>query len=284
MSLAILASGSSGNCSLLSLHDDSGDSTHLLIDMGLSPRETNRRLAAFGLGTEDIAGILVTHFDSDHVYPGWAARLRKSPMPVHAHRRHRNRAARAQLPGRAVCYYDDAPAVETAAQTTIETALLAHDAHGTVAFIIEHRSARLGFATDLGVVPKSLFQHFIRLDALAFESNYDRQMQISSPRPAFLKRRIMGGAGHLSNDQSLEAVLRIADQSSLQHVALLHLSRQCNCPRLLQSLYAQQAGHLLDRLTISSQTQPTQLLHITSTESANTAAPAPLVGAQQFLF
>lgn len=283
MSLAILGSGSSGNCSLLSLHDGNGESMHVLIDAGLSPRETGRRLGAFGVGVADITDILITHFDGDHFNPGWPARLATTPVRVHAHRRHRNPAGRARIP-RGLLTLHDGDITFGPASTRIETMLLAHDAHGTVGFVIEHGGARLGYATDLGRVPLSLYERFTGLDALALESNYDVQMQQQSARPAFLRRRIMGGTGHLSNDQALDAVLRIADASKLQHVALLHLSRQCNCPRLVQSLYARQASHLLDRLTITSQHRPTTPLHIAPRRNGSRSEPLGRPGAQHVLF
>jgi hypothetical protein len=77
-----------------------------------------------------------------------------------------------------------------------------------------------------------------------------------------LKRRIMGGLGHLSNEQSLEAVLDIAGRCDLGHVVLLHLSRQCNDPTIVRDLYAQRAPDLLGRLTITNQYEPTPVLHV----------------------
>ena len=270
MSLAILGSGSAGNCSLLTLNTSADEAVHVLIDAGLSPRETACRLGAFSRSIDDISDILVTHFDTDHFHPGWRAKLQTAAISVHAHRRHRNPAGRAMLPRGVLHLYDDGPALSRSAATSIESLLLAHDDLGTVGFVIEHGGARLGFATDLGRVPLSLHERFVNLDALALESNYDGPMQAGSARPAFLKRRIMGGAGHLSNEQALDAVRSIASRSALQHIALLHLSRQCNCPRLVRSLYEAHARHLLDRLTITTQHQPTSQLRIVA---ARTRAP-----------
>ena len=111
-------------------------------------------------------------------------------------------------------------------------------------------------------VPDFIYDRFRGLHALAFESNYDRRMQIDSHRPAFLKRRIMGGSGHLSNEQSFEAVTRIAMESKLSHVVLLHLSRECNDPRIITKHYAEHAPDLLDRLTITNQFEPTPILGV----------------------
>jgi hypothetical protein len=91
-------------------------------------------------------------------------------------------------------------------------------------------------------------------------------MQLNSDRPAFLKRRIMGGKGHLSNAESLAAVRQILDQAERQgrslpgHIVLLHRSRQCNCPKLLQALFS--ADHRIkERLVLAEQNRPTPWLH-----------------------
>ena len=130
----------------------------------------------------------------------------------------------------------------------------------------------MGWATDLGHVPEHLLDEFVDLDAVAFESNYDAGRQLDSDRPDFLKERIMGGRGHLSNVQSLEALRTIAKRSRLQHIALLHLSRECNSPEDIQALWSREAAHLADRLVLSHQNEPTDLLRIRVSAPAGPAS------------
>ncbi len=265
LSLSVLGSGSRGNCSVLALGPRE-QTRFMLIDCGLSMKMTKARLAPFGIQLDQITDILVTHLDTDHFQPAWVNRIKRLDIKVHLHRRHRAHALRLGLDGRQLEIF--AEPFDLDEHTSIEPILLAHDNVGTAGFVIEHRGCRLGWATDLGRVPDGLFGRFVNLDAVAIESNYDREMELSSKRPLFLKQRIMGGAGHLSNEQSLDAVLAIDAQSQLQHVITLHLSQQCNDPRLVKRLYAQRAGHLLDRLTISNQHQATPALRIRSGERA----------------
>ena len=90
-------------------------------------------------------------------------------------------------------------------------------------------------------------EQFVDLDVLALESNYDPRMQEQSDRPLYLKRRIMGGRGHLSNAQALGAIRQMLDRSAKQtgnlpaHIVLLHRSRQCNCPDLVRRMFAADA-------------------------------------------
>ena len=115
---------------------------------------------------------------------------------------------------------------------------LAHDEHGSHGFVIEGFGCRIGYATDLGRVPGELLDRFCGVDALAIESNYDPEMEMNSPRPWFLKKRIMGGKGHLSNEQAAEllaAVLARSEPERLLHVVSLHLSQECNRPELART-------------------------------------------------
>jgi phosphoribosyl 1,2-cyclic phosphodiesterase len=144
---------------------------------------------------------------------------------------------------------------------------LAHDREGSHGFVFEGFGCRIGYATDLGRVPVTLVDHFKRLDVLCVESNYDPQMQLSSARPWFLKNRIMGGAGHLSNEQAYDLVRKILDRAERAsarlptHIVLLHRSRECNCPRLMRKLFERDA-RIKPRLTLAEQYEPSGWLRV----------------------
>lgn len=261
LSFSVLGSGSAGNSTVVAL-DHTDRTQYILIDAGLSPRATAKRLAPLGITLSDISHILLTHLDRDHFYPSWVKAVQKHDIMLHAHRRQQSRAISVGIEFRHCELFNGH--IDLGGITTVQTVPLAHDELGTVGFVLEHAGTRFGFATDLGHVTKLLIDCFDDLHGLAIESNYDRQMQMSSARPWYLKQRIMGGKGHLSNDESLEAVLEIADRSSLSQIALLHLSRQCNCPKLLARLYACKARHLLDDLTVTSQYHATPMLAVTT--------------------
>lgn len=260
MSIAfrVLGSGSSGNASVARL--GAAGST-VLFDLGFSPRSTRSRLEALGLDVEDVSDVVLTHLDHDHCHRGWCKALRDVRLRLHVHRRHQSAALRSGLPVSRMSFYDDR--IDLAGDASAEPVLTAHDRLGSVAFVVEADGARLGWATDLGRVPSSMLETFVDLDAIAIESNYDRSMQLMSERPSYLKNRIMGGAGHLSNMQALEAIARIADRSQLQHIVLLHVSRDCNCPRRIRRLFEQRAPGMLPYVTISSQEDATDWIEVT---------------------
>jgi phosphoribosyl 1,2-cyclic phosphodiesterase len=271
LSFCVLGSGSAGNCTLVRLGDD-GDARHVLIDAGLSPRQTALRLGPLGVDLDDISDILLTHIDHDHFHPGWRdPGSKRLAWTWRAARRYLRQARTAGLPARDTEPFDGT--FEMQPGTRVEVTMLPHDELGSTGFVIEHDGARLGFATDLGRVPETLLERFENLAALALESNYDPQLERASSRPDFLKQRIMGGLGHLSNEQALEAVLRIAGRCDLRHIALLHLSRQCNDPAIVHDLFARRAPHLLGRLTITNQHEPTPLLHVEPPPDGPDGAP-----------
>lgn len=279
ISFSVLGSGSRGNCTLLLLNGAQGrvrgvhgeEPHYALIDAGIAPRTTARRLGPLGVSLHQITDVLLTHVDCDHCHAGWPTATKRLGLRIrwHMHRRHVNGAIRVGVPARSIAPFDDQ--FTLTGRSTVQPLALPHDQLGSSGFLITHDDTRLGFATDLGRVPEQLIASFSRADAVAIESNYDRKMQLASARPAFLKRRIMGGLGHLSNEQSLETVLAIADGRDLQQVVLLHLSQQCNHPATVKSLYTHKAPHLLGRLTITAQRQATRLLHVRPTARASVA-------------
>lgn len=238
---SVLGSGSGGNSSVLQWAGRS-----MLIDAGFGPRTTARRLRAAGIDLADLTAVCVSHFDRDHFRPTWMAALLQYRIKLLLHRWHLGdfeRLPGARLLGRAgLLHVFDSQPFEVMASLTGTAVRLPHDMKGTTGFLFESAGGRVGYATDLGHVPAELIHRFAGVDLLAIESNYDPQMQMQSGRPVFLKRRIMGGRGHLSNEQAFDAVRRIVDASPAgcpQHIVLLHRSRQCNCPYVVRRVFNQ---------------------------------------------
>ena len=260
--LCVLASGSAGNCTLLRTPGGV-----VLIDAGIGPRTVSQRLEGTGVRAADVAAVVLTHLDRDHIDFNWFNTFARRRIPVFCHDTRAGELRRwASERGFEITVepFTDAP-FEPVPGTTFHPVHLPHDWAGTHAFVIEGHGCRVGFATDLGSVPDELLERFCDLDLLAIESNYDRRMQLDSPRPWFLKRRITGGRGHLSNDQALEAVRKIltrcerAGRRLPEHIVLLHRSQECNCPRLLRSLFSRDA-RIAPRLVLAEQYERTDWL------------------------
>ncbi len=255
--LCVLASSSSGNCSVLEIRPPNAPARSILLDAGLSPRRTAAELVALGIEPASVESIVLTHLDHDHCNNGWsmrsAAKYFREDLSICMHRRHAGRAERTGLLFGRTQVFDT---TFTAAGLTIRPILQSHDALGVVAFRIDLPAAAdtppraLGYATDLGHATPKLIDHLRGVQVLAIESNYCPDLQRRSGRPAFLQQRIMGGSGHLSNQQCAEAVELIGPT---EHVVLLHLSRQCNRPDLAAESHSGRPY----RLTTSLPDRPT---------------------------
>jgi phosphoribosyl 1,2-cyclic phosphodiesterase len=265
----------------------------MLIDAGIGPRTTAKRMAGTGLSVEHVRAICLTHLDSDHFRPSWLNTIRAGGIRVFCHDGlipDLLACMRAARPARwnprdwtavqqQIVAFDGRP-FEPLTGASAQTIRLAHDRLGSHGFVVEGFGCRIGYATDLGRVSDELLERFCDLDVLALESNYDRTMQISSSRPWHLKQRIMGGRGHLSNDEALAAVRAVLDRCTARgrplpgHIVLLHRSRECNCPKLVRNLFGQDA-RIAPRLTLAEQFQRTPWLRVRDVK--------PMVGEQLHL-
>lgn len=271
--LRVLASGSSGNCTVLVLPGNTGPRA-VLVDAGLSPRRTEKLLDSCGLSLAQVAGVLLTHMDSDHWNSGWVSAWPRRWLLWLGERHAAHAKRRRLIPLEAVRTFAEAP-FEPAERLRVAPIMAAHDELGVAGFRMEVSRdglcGSLGFATDLGRVPESFVHALQGVDVLAIESNYCPRLQMASSRPWHLKQRIMGGHGHLSNEQALDAIHAIAPR---EHVVLLHLSRQCNDSGLVASMHEGSDYSL----TISSQDAATRWIGIPARPTSSVSATVVVQG------
>jgi phosphoribosyl 1,2-cyclic phosphodiesterase len=260
-SLSILASGSSGNCSVLR-----SPGGVMLIDCGIGPRAASSRMKGLGIGVADVRAICLTHLDSDHFNLNWAGEIIKRQIQVFCHETCIDELSRRiDDPDFARLIFPfDGENFSPIPGICSQAIPLPHDQCGSHGFVFKGFGSRIGYATDLGRVEMDLIDRFSDLDVLAIESNYDPDLQRNSPRPWFLKNRIMGGHGHLSNQQAYNAVKQILDRQSVSghlpgHIVLLHRSMQCNCPMLVRRLFNRDI-RIAPRLVLSEQDRRTEWL------------------------
>ena len=216
--ICVLASGSSGNC----IYVESA-TTALLIDAGLSARETLRRMNAAGLDPARLRAICVSHEHTDHT-TGIAQLHKQLAIPLYAN----GDTARA-VRGASHLPWNLFTIGSPFAIGDIEILSfpLPHDAYAPVGFVLACGPSRLGIATDLGM-PTQLARERLRgCQLLILEANHDEMLVKSSFRPWALKQRILGHQGHLSNETAAALLADIAGDT-LQQVFLAHLSRECN--------------------------------------------------------
>jgi phosphoribosyl 1,2-cyclic phosphodiesterase len=226
----ILASSSAGNSAYIS-----DGHTHLLIDCGLSRRETFARLAAEGIDPHSIDAVVVTHEHSDHV-AGLGPIAKKLRKPVYL----TAPTAAALEAGCGEEYFQSVAAGSSFDIGTfrVQSFSLPHDASDPVGFVFESAGRRVGVCTDLGYMPDSIRFHLKDCGLILLESNHDLEMLKVGPYPWSLKQRVMSRRGHLSNDVVSQFILDDLSCST-SRLVLGHLSEQNNLPALAHMVAAQ---------------------------------------------
>jgi phosphoribosyl 1,2-cyclic phosphodiesterase len=236
MELASLGSGSKGNGTLIR----AGDAL-VLVDCGFTLVESLRRLARLGVSGEQLTAVLVTHEHGDHVR-GVASLARRFNLPVMT------------SSGTAVALAGSRNALEGCRLTCWSTGqwqhhrdlailpvAVPHDAREPCQYVFVYGRRRLGVLTDLGMVNRTIREAYDDCDALLLECNHDLELLRQGAYPSFLKRRVGGPLGHLSNAQSA-AFLQQLNTDRLQHLVLSHLSEQNNTPALAREAVAVAVG------------------------------------------
>ena len=219
-----LQSGSNGNC----IYVEAGG-VRLLFDAGISGCRAAERLARHGREIRDVDAVVISHDHSDHVR-SLGIFQRKFGLPAYVTSTTLEAArAKYRLGKLAAIHHFDAGDTLRFGEVTVETVPTPHDGMDGVIFVVDDGHHRLGVCTDLGHVFDGLPALVASLDAAVLESNYEPEMLECGPYPEFLKERIRGPGGHLSNVESAE-LLRDAVDGRMQWVCLAHLSADNNRP------------------------------------------------------
>lgn len=253
LSLCVLGSGSGGNAIYIS-----DGATSILVDAGLSAREIGRRLEERGIRTASLSALLITHEHTDHVR-GAERLCRRQRLPVFL----TAGTLKAALPLRELpeIRIFDCGRPFHLGTLTVHPFPISHDAGDPAGFVIGANGTRIGIATDLGIVTAVVREHLRGCRLLVLESNHDPDMLMQGPYPWFLKQRIRGRSGHLSNPDSGRLLADIA-HPGLEQVILAHLSETNNTPEKALA----EAGRALDgtrtRLRAAGPHAPSPLIRL----------------------
>ncbi len=236
MNFCTLASGSNGNSSILT------GERHILIDIGYSNRAICKFMANIGVNHEDVGAIFITHEHSDHI-KGLEVFLKNHPNCACFASRKTAAAIGEYHPEIAdrVDAFDIGDSIDVLG-ARVDTIRTPHDTPESVSYFIGKADKKILIATDLGYVPDAIEQRLDKLDILMIESNYDENMLEYGHYPRFLKERIAGERGHLSNKIASGVVLNAVERGT-KRVLLAHLSQENNTPRLA---YEESHRKLLD--------------------------------------
>lgn len=228
MRFVSIASGSSGNCIYAGT-----EHTHILVDAGISARRMEQGLFEVGVKPAELSAICITHEHSDHV-KGLGILARKYEIPIYGTRGTLREIRKMKELGE---YPKElmTPVLPDAkfrvGDLDVMPFHIDHDAADPVAYRIQAGTKSIAVATDLGHFNQYTIDHLLDLDAVLLESNHDRRMLETGPYPYYLKRRIMGDFGHLSNENA-GRLLNCILNDKLKHILLGHLSKENNLPEL----------------------------------------------------
>lgn len=228
MRVMSIASGSSGNCIYVG-----SENTHLLIDAGISCKKVNEGLSELGLTGADITAVLVTHEHADHI-GGLGVFLRKYKTPVYSAEGTIRQICSCKNIGKLPegCFH----AIEAGEKFDIgdievESLPISHDAARPLAYRVDCQQSSAAVVTDLGYYDNNLIERLQGLDALLLEANHDLRMLEVGSYPYYLKRRIAGNHGHLSNESSGQFLNELLHEN-LKKVLLGHISKENNMAAL----------------------------------------------------
>lgn len=259
-----LSSGSTGNATLLEASGPVGKPSRVLVDCGMRLSRLLELLAMADVLPTEIDAIFITHEHSDHIgcvtqlasrynIPVWASSGTHAALQDMQSKLRTKQPTHSQL----------VPGFEALVRIAVDTCLIEvgglqlkpftvpHDAREPLQLTCSDGNTKLGILTDLGHPSRHVIEQLAGCNALLLECNHDSDMLSNSKYPAFLKARVGGDFGHLSNAQAAD-ILRNLMHDKLRHVSAAHLSQQNNHPALAQSAVAEILGCLPDEIFAAS--------------------------------
>ena len=230
-----LNSGSNGNCYYIGTRDEA-----VLIDAGLTCKEIEKRLISSDLNIEKIKAVFISHEHTDHI-KGIETLSSKHKIPVYITP---NTYTKGKLNiAKELLFNFKANENISIGELKVKAFTKKHDAEDPHSFTICGNGVTIGVFTDIGEVCSNTIHNFSVCNAVFLESNYDEELLENGRYPYFLKNRIRGGSGHLSNTQALE-LFKKHKPEFLSHIFLSHLSKDNNCPELAKNLFQKHAGNV----------------------------------------
>lgn len=262
MRFSILASGSSGNALYIET-----EKTRILVDVGLSGKQLEKRLQVIGIDPATITSLLVSHEHSDHV-KGLGVFSRRYQIPVYLNEKTWQHLPRniGEIPTELIHIIETGSSFDLA-DLHIDAFPISHDAAEPLAFTFTHQQEKLAVVTDLGYVNQKIVDRVKGADAFVWESNHDIEMLRIGTYPWNVKRRILSDTGHLSNQDAGESLAELL-QGVGEQIFLAHLSRDNNMPELAHltvKSVLEDAGFSLGRdvqLLQTYEDRPTQIREV----------------------
>ncbi|WP_162053346.1 MBL fold metallo-hydrolase [Pontibacter pamirensis] len=261
LSITSLNSGSNGNCYYIGNGREA-----ILVDAGISCRETEKRMKRLGLSMSKVKAIFVSHEHSDHI-KGIPVLAKKYQLPVYI-TPGTLQGCRLSFDGVSVQSFQAHEPMQIG-KLSVTAFPKYHDAADPHSFVVDCQGIKIGVFTDIGAPCDQLISHFGQCHAAFLEANYDDELLDRGHYPYYLKKRIRGGKGHLSNRQAL-ALFAAYKPSFMSHVLLSHLSKDNNCPNLVKKLFTTHSHGT--EVVVASRFEETPVYNVVYAEGAPSKA------------
>ena len=246
MNLCTIASGSSGNCTFVG-----SEHTKLLVDAGVSGSRIECGLKSIDVCPDEIQGVLVTHEHTDHI-SGLGVLARRYHVPIYGTAETINSILKIKNIGRIeeeLLHYVTPDEAFMINDITVEPFSTSHDASNSVCYTFEAEGHKIGMATDLGKYDDYIISKLEGSEILLLEANHDVNMLMVGGYPYYLKQRIIGDKGHLSNENSAKLICKLMHEK-LKHITLAHLSKENNFEELAyETVRVELNGHIADSIS-----------------------------------
>lgn len=256
MKLCSIASGSSGNCSYIGTKN-----TGILVDAGISGKKIEQGLLSIGVDVNKLKGVLITHEHSDHV-KGIGVLARKYQIPIYGTAETINAMLKSSSIGRipeGLFRFVKPDCTFEIEDLEVNPFSISHDAANPVCYTFHSENKKIGYATDLGKYDDYIVKNLKDSDLLFLEANHDVNMLMVGAYPYYLKQRILGDHGHLSNDLSAKLICELL-HDKLKSIILAHLSKENNYEALAYETIAQSveaiAGQDTPTITVANRDEP----------------------------
>lgn len=251
--ISSLNTGSNGNCFYIGNEEEA-----ILIDAGLSCKETETRMQRLALSMDKVKAIFISHEHSDHI-KGLPVLAKKYKLPIYITQRTLI-GGRQQLPAELIRPFGTYSPIAFGG-LAVSAFPKKHDAAEPHSFVVSCGGITVGVFTDIGDHCEHVIHHFKQCHAAFLEANYDDELLDKGRYPYFLKNRIRSSHGHLSNQQALDLFINHRPEY-MSHLFLSHLSQDNNCPQLVQNLFQQHANGI--EIVVASRLQETPVYCISA--------------------
>lgn len=253
MKIKVLASGSKGNCTLII-----GDNTKILIDAGITEHQIKSSLNDMGINIKKINGILITHIHSDHI-KGLSQLVKRHNLKVYASKDLLYDLMEI-IPIESIVIVEKEFKLEDINVTLIETS---HDVV-SYGFIIEHNNTSLVYITDTGYINKKHYNITKNKDIYIIEANHDEELLMNGKYPYYLKQRVIGDKGHLSNRYAGKYLTKVIGDNT-KFIFLAHISENNNTYDLALSQVEEELVDTkfnFDNIIVAHQNEETELIEV----------------------